>query len=106
MNIKQGQIEEGRVRTTVSEISEVASTICKLNPLSETKTIEQILKPLHKKGAIRITNTVADNGSLEVLILQGIRILVPDALVSSLTNWSQEKNDRDFFEYSQETSNV
>ena len=98
--------EVGRVDTTTDEIMEVFTNICKQPTLSEKRLMDDFLRPLHKRGAVRIRERNPDTKTTRVSILPGIRVLVPSELIEKLIGWKDQDTDKDFFSNKDEEVNV
>ena len=89
--------ETGRVETTTQELLDTITSVSGNFSVSEKKMQDELLRPLHRKGAIRILDRNSETKNTQILILPGIQLLVPDAMIDEIRTWANEGNTGDYF---------
>ena len=104
----QGAMKEtGRVETNTQEILDTISSVSSNFIVSEKKMLDELLRPLHRKGAIRILDRNNETKNTNIMILPGIQILVSDEMIAEIRNWLGENQDNDYFSATEkEVNNV
>ncbi len=99
--LRSGNMNElGRVETTTDDIFDLIRTLGKTEPPTETR-LDEILKFLRRKGAVRIGDRDRGERVTEVTILPGIRYHVPDAYIEGIILWIERgaPEEEDIFDF-------
>ena len=79
--------ETGRVHSDTAEITDLYRTMAKADPPSENYLLETLLRDLQRRGAVRVGERDKEARVTKIMILPGIRVLIPDEFVAQIERW-------------------
>jgi hypothetical protein len=103
--MKRGEMtEQGRIETSTDELYDAIKTLARTEPPAESR-LEEILKFARRKGLVRIGERDRVEKITPLVVLPGIRYLVPDLHVEAVIHWIEDgavDAYADFFDYLQD----
>jgi hypothetical protein len=98
--LETGAMDEAmRIPATTDDIVDIFRTLAPQVEVPAEARLTEILRTLHRVGAVRVGDRDRAERMTEVLLLPGLRIHVPDVFIERVILWTEQGCAGDVFEF-------